>query len=898
MRAAEARSPAGRLRMPALALALGLSTSSLLAFAPARGQLLRADFPEVNGDVFATAVDADTLYVGGDFTWVGTRVGRFVGLDYATARPVPKWPRIDAPSLYEATCYTCAADGSGGWYVGGFFSDVAGVARYNLAHILADGSLDPWNPPSPSGAIIQMAVQDSVLYIVGPFAYVGAVPRQAAAALNRWTGELLPWDPEIDSYSETVSSVVPHGSDVILGGYFSGVGGVPRNGLAAVDARTGAVEAWDPDVAGTVDAVIIRDSTLYVAGSFSSVGGQPRNNLAAVDLRSGSVLPWAPTVDNVVTAMATDGTTAYLSGAFTVINGAPRSCFAAIDLASGALTGWNPGANAYASSLVLRGGTLYATGPFTSAGGARRLGLAAFDASSGAVTPWDPSCDTNGQTFLAAGDSALMVCGGLAAVNLQARQGAAAFDLTTDQLTPWNPGILTPRAILPRGRLVYLGGNGGLVATRRGTGSIQSQLGGDLYALAARGSTIYVGGTSVLPDPTATVAAVDSASMLPLAWKPGIDGPVYALSLDDTLLYVGGDFHNAGAEPRQRIAAFHIPDLTLTGWNPGVDGPVKALLARGPVVYVGGSFSHVAGAPSSYLAALDAASAGVLPWHPVPMSAVSGLLAMPGRVFVSGGSFNQGFLFAFDSTTASSKSWSPDPSDQVNSISLHGTDLCVGGNFASLSGQPRLCLGVVSTRDSIPVVASLTSPGAGELVPIGSRLPIRWSAGGGVGIESVDLAISRTDSSGPWESIAEALPNTGEYDWVPSGPVSLSAWLMVTARTYAGASASGLTRGPISLVQTTLGVPRPEPGPLLAMQPPSPNPSADQVHVRLILGRSGAVSVSVYDVHGRQVRRTDSWLEAGAPVVELRLGGLHPGLYFVSARSGSARVVSRVVLVR
>ena len=67
-----------------------------------------------------------------------------------------------------------------------------------------------------------------------------------------------------------------------MSGDFTTVGGQTRNRLAAVDAATGAVRAWDPEPDDWVDALVVSGSTLYAGGLFSSIGGQPSSCLAAV----------------------------------------------------------------------------------------------------------------------------------------------------------------------------------------------------------------------------------------------------------------------------------------------------------------------------------------------------------------------------------------------------------------------------------------------------------------------------------------------------------------------------------------------------------------------------------------------------------------------------------------
>ena len=78
-----------------------------------------------------------------------------------------------------------------------------------------------------------------------------------------------------------------------------------RNGLAAFDAASGALEAWNPGLSGSrfayhdggVDAIAVGGNTLYVAGGFTAAAGRARPGLAAFDLTSGMPTAWAPRLD-------------------------------------------------------------------------------------------------------------------------------------------------------------------------------------------------------------------------------------------------------------------------------------------------------------------------------------------------------------------------------------------------------------------------------------------------------------------------------------------------------------------------------------------------------------------------------------------------------------------------
>src|SRR5437667_3517164 len=99
-------------------------------------QLVNPHLWATNGVVRAMALSGNTLYIGGDFTYVGPNTGGFANIDATSVTVVPGSPHVDG------TVYASAADGQGGWYIGGNFTRVWGEPRSNLAHIRPDGTLD------------------------------------------------------------------------------------------------------------------------------------------------------------------------------------------------------------------------------------------------------------------------------------------------------------------------------------------------------------------------------------------------------------------------------------------------------------------------------------------------------------------------------------------------------------------------------------------------------------------------------------------------------------------------------------------------------------------------------------------------------------------------------------
>src|SRR5919202_4424523 len=95
-------------------------------------------------------------------------------------------------------------------------------------------------------------------------------------------------------------------------GAAAGTGEVARDHLAAFDATTGDLLPFNPDVDATVWALVASPDggTVYAGGDFSSVGGVPAGRLAAFDTATGAQLTdWAPQADNGVRALETYGDT-------------------------------------------------------------------------------------------------------------------------------------------------------------------------------------------------------------------------------------------------------------------------------------------------------------------------------------------------------------------------------------------------------------------------------------------------------------------------------------------------------------------------------------------------------------------------------------------------------------
>ncbi len=198
-------------------LAVSLCGAALIATASS-AQVIRSDFYVTDGDVNAEVLSGSTLYIGGTFTQVGPATGGGVPID-AAGHPVASFARV------AGNVYAVAPDGQGGRYIGGDFIAVGQIPRKNLAHILADQTVSPWDPGA-NGPVRALAVGPTAVYVGGVFTSVGGQNRNHAAALDPTTGLATAWDPNV---SDLVIGIAVSGSTVYLGGSFTAVGGQPRN---------------------------------------------------------------------------------------------------------------------------------------------------------------------------------------------------------------------------------------------------------------------------------------------------------------------------------------------------------------------------------------------------------------------------------------------------------------------------------------------------------------------------------------------------------------------------------------------------------------------------------------------------------------------------------------------
>ncbi|MCB0765562.1 MAG: delta-60 repeat domain-containing protein, partial [Flavobacteriales bacterium] len=289
----------------------------------------------VNGTVRALEIAGNTVYAGGDFSQPNGDGPYSSTIDLSTGA-------TDAPGVKANANVMCSApDGAGGWYIGGQFTLVGGVARGRAARINADGTLHPWDPNVAGGDVRAIRVIGSEVYLGGNFLTVGGQVRGGMAAVDATTGALLPFFDNMAISPISTSSYIldfeQNGNDLIAGGQFSFLGGAKQYGVK-LDATSSA-----PDFGYLVPNGIVYAAASdgaggwYIGGAFTSVGGTTRNRLARINA-DGTLNAWNPNSNNTVYSLAFSGGNVYAGGVFTSVGGQTRRLIAALDGTTGLVT--------------------------------------------------------------------------------------------------------------------------------------------------------------------------------------------------------------------------------------------------------------------------------------------------------------------------------------------------------------------------------------------------------------------------------------------------------------------------------------------------------------------------------------------------------------------------------
>jgi trimeric autotransporter adhesin len=690
----------------------------LLTAAPAHAAAPDADPPVTNGTVETIVRDGSTLYLGGDFSYVGRRTSLArLGAD---GRSTGTFPRVTDGSV-EALL----EDGGGGWYVGGSFATIGGTDVPRLAHVLADGSVDPAFRPAPDGPIRALALAGGALYAGGDF----DAPRRNLMLLDPADGSLLPGAPDPDG---AVEALAANGGEVLVGGRFTTIAGQSRHHVAAL--AGGTPTAFDPGADGTVRAIAVAGADIYLGGSFRAVGGVPRKRLAAVDA-AGVPTSWKPSADRSVHALAVDAFHVYAAGTFDRLGGSVEQGFGKLDRLSGAVQPGQANLAGDAYALALAGGRLYVAGPQPTD---LDEAIVAIDLGTGAIA-WTSTYAGGAARALAVSGGDVYAGGSFDSAGGEPRRHLAAIDLDTGAPTAWAPDPDAPvSALALHDGTLYAGGafaqiagapRGRLAGFDAGTGALTAF---DGRADAAV-NDLVAGPEGVFAAFGTTLAALDPATGDARAgWNPAPNASVTALALEDGALYAGGAFTTIGGAARARLAVLDATTGQATAFDAKLSNgkratTVTALAASGGgTVFVGGEFESAGGESRFDLAELDGGTGAATPWsagwfEPDDVNAIG---VTRNRLWIGGRTDGHALLSERDRDTGGWIGSLPHTHGDVRDLDTSHGALHAAGGFTAIDGLPHRNLASWTPRPAL-----LDSPRALGAVAEGETLtctPGRW----------------------------------------------------------------------------------------------------------------------------------------------------------------------------
>jgi uncharacterized delta-60 repeat protein len=362
------------------------------------------------------------------------------------------------------------------------------------------------------------------------------------------------------SYPQVRALAVQADGSVLLGGWFSGVGALPRMNIARLNADGTLDTQFDPGANEMVNAVAeLPNGKILVAGAFTQLGGQGRNRLARLNADgtlddgffgnvSGSSYASVFSV-----ALQTDGKLV-VGGAFSTLGGQTHNNLGRIEADGTVDTAFAADVEGGVYSLVIQpDGKILVGGYFQmlASDGSWRTNLVRINPDGTLDSGFAPNANSPVWSLALQADNRIVVGGSFTVLGGQPRSGLARLNSDGSVDSGFNPGVA--------GSPPYV------------------------YSLVMQtDGKILLGGffTAVAGPSGAYLARLNSDGSLDSGFNPIANGIVDALAIQgDGKVLVGGEFSYLGGGARYCLGRLNATELATQNLN--VDGTTISWLRGG-----------------------------------------------------------------------------------------------------------------------------------------------------------------------------------------------------------------------------------------------------------------------------------------------------------------------------
>ncbi|MBN2571125.1 MAG: delta-60 repeat domain-containing protein [Ignavibacteriales bacterium] len=669
-------------------------------------------------DVFAIAIDGDYTYIGGAFKNIGPRTGYGAKITSTSDLRSTSFPEVNG------TIYAVATDESGGWYIGGSFTQVGGVARNRLAQITSSGTVTSWDPNVSNGEVRSIVLYEGGVYIAGTFTSINGVTRQRIAKLNIDDGSVnTDW---VANATRTVYTIAPLNGYLYVGGSFATIKDSSRNCLAKLDTLAGDVDGtWRPQMlsGNSIMSIVTDGISIFVGGLFgpTTIGGKTRQNLAKLNSTNGDADDnWNPNPDRQIFTMTVSGSNLYVGGYFTTIGGQSRNRIAKLQ-SDGTALSWNPSVGNVGvgvRTIVKYKSDIFFAGDFNSVGGQVRNYIAKVDSTNGNLnTTWDPNANSQiwGIVFSKTSPTTLTpnlyVGGSFTSISRKTQWYLAKINNLNGSLDEaWRPQSLDNwvYSIAVDENSVYAGGlfqNAGGVTNANRLAKFNKTDGtvdaaflpnptAKVKTIVINSNDLYVGGefTTICGIARRRIAKLDKTTYSLDGWDPNMTGTVNSIVISGEDVFIGGVFSAAGngTYPRNNLAKFtKTNDIPNPSWIPETNGQVYSLSLSGSNLYAAGAFTTIGGLTRNYIAKLDTANGNAISNFNANCNSTVFSVVANGNIVFAGGQYTSiggqslNRLAKLNGITGAALDWNPNLVANVRTMAIDGDNLYVGAEVLS-----------------------------------------------------------------------------------------------------------------------------------------------------------------------------------------------------------------------